>query len=62
MDIVSNMKMVAEGVATSGSAHELSEKYNVDMPIIEQIYQVINEDKKPVDAVQELMTRSLKSE
>lgn len=60
--ILSNMKMVAEGIATSKSAHELSRKHNVEMPIIEQIYGVINEDKKPVDAVHELMTRSLKSE
>lgn len=61
-DILANMKMVAEGVATSKSAYELSKKYNVEMPIIEKIYQVINENKNPVDAVRELMTRSLKSE
>jgi glycerol-3-phosphate dehydrogenase (NAD(P)+) len=60
--ILSNMKMVAEGIATSESACELSRKHNVEMPIIEQIYGVIKEDKKPVDAVRELMTRSLKSE
>jgi glycerol-3-phosphate dehydrogenase (NAD(P)+) len=61
-DILFNMKMVAEGIATSKSAYELSGKYNVEMPIVEQIYRVINEDKNPVDAVRELMTRSLKSE
>ena len=61
-DIVSSMKMVAEGVATSGSAYELALKHNVEMPIVKQIYKVINEDKDPVDAVRELMTRSLKSE
>ena len=60
--ILSNMKMVAEGVATSKSAYELSKKHNVEMPIIEQIYKVINEEKKPVDAVKELMARSLKAE
>jgi glycerol-3-phosphate dehydrogenase (NAD(P)+) len=54
--------MVAEGIATSESAYELSGKHNVEMPIIEQIYKVIKEDKKPIDAVRELMTRSLKSE
>jgi glycerol-3-phosphate dehydrogenase (NAD(P)+) len=61
-DILSSMKMVAEGVATSKSAYDLAKKNNVEMPIIEQIYQVINESKIPVDAVHELMTRSLKSE
>ena len=61
-EIVSSMKMVAEGVATSASAYELAKKHNVDMPIVQQIYKVINEDKDPVDAVRELMTRDLKSE
>ncbi len=62
VDILSKTKMVAEGVTTSESAYELSKRHNVEMPIIEQIYKVINEEKKPVDAVKELMTRSLKSE
>lgn len=61
-DIISSMKMVAEGVATSESAYELSRKHNVEMPIVEQIYKVINEDKDPMEAVRELMTRTLKSE
>lgn len=61
-DILSNMKTVAEGIATSKSAFELAKKYNVEMPIVEQIYMVINEGKKPLDAVKELMTRNPKSE
>ncbi|MEW6600944.1 MAG: NAD(P)H-dependent glycerol-3-phosphate dehydrogenase, partial [Nitrospirota bacterium] len=61
-EILSKMKMVAEGVATSKSAYELSKTHNVEMPIIEQIYKVVNEDKNPSHAVRELMTRSLKSE
>ena len=61
-NILSSMKMVAEGVATSESAFELSRKHNVEMPIVEQIYLVIKENKKPSEAVKELMTRSPKSE
>ncbi len=61
-DILASMTMVAEGVATSESAYELSKRHDVEMPIIEQIYKVIKEDKSPLDAVKELMTRSLKSE
>ena len=61
-DIISKMKMVAEGVATSKSAYELSIKHDVEMPIVEQIFRVINENKNPVDAVKELMTRTLKAE
>jgi glycerol-3-phosphate dehydrogenase (NAD(P)+) len=61
-NILSGMKMVAEGVATSESAFELAKKHSVEMPIVEQIYLVIKENKKPSDAVRELMTRSPKSE
>jgi len=61
-NILSSMKMVAEGVATSESAFELAKKHNVEMPIVEQIYLVIKENKNPSDAVKELMQRSPKSE
>ena len=61
-DIIASMKMVAEGVATSESSYALAKKHNVEMPIVQQINKVINEDKDPVDAVRELMTRTLKSE
>jgi glycerol-3-phosphate dehydrogenase (NAD(P)+) len=61
-DIIESMSMVAEGVATSESAYELSKKYDVDMPVVEQVYKTINENKSPLDAVRELMTRSLKAE
>ena len=61
-DILSSTKSVAEGVATALSAFELSRKYNVEMPIIEQVYQVIYKDKSPAEAVRLLMNRALKSE
>ncbi len=61
-ELLSGMKMVAEGVATSKSAYELSRKYEVSMPIVEQIYKVIYEDESPATAVRELMTRTLKAE
>jgi glycerol-3-phosphate dehydrogenase (NAD(P)+) len=61
-EILSDMKMIAEGVATAEAAYELSKKYNVEMPIVGEIYKVINEGKRPSDAVRELMTRSLKPE
>lgn len=61
-DIISQTKMVAEGVATAESAYELSKKYNIEMPIVEQVYKVLYEDKSPADAVNDLMCRSLKTE
>ncbi len=61
-DILYEMKSVAEGVATAESAYELSKKYAIEMPIIEQIYKVLYEDKDPFFAAKDLMDRSLKSE
>lgn len=61
-EIVTEMKMVAEGVKTTKSAYNLSMKYLVDMPITENTYQILYEDKPPKDAVMELMTRGLRGE
>ncbi len=61
-EILSEMKEVAEGVETSRAAYELSKKHNVDMPIVEQVYQVLHEGKSPTQAVKELMSRALKEE
>lgn len=61
-DILNQIRGVAEGVATVESAYELSKKYNIEMPIVEQVYRVIYEDKDPATAVNDLMSRSLKSE
>jgi glycerol-3-phosphate dehydrogenase (NAD(P)+) len=54
--------MVAEGVKTSISAYQLGKKIGVDMPIINQVYQILYQGKEPRSAVRELMTRELKKE
>lgn len=56
-DILGEMKMVAEGVKTAKSVHQLMTKTGVEMPISEQIYQVLFEDKDPRQSVSELMGR-----
>jgi glycerol-3-phosphate dehydrogenase (NAD(P)+) len=61
-DILSATRSVAEGVSTALSAFELSKKHGVEMPIVEQVYEVLHRDKEPIDAVNELMTRALRSE
>lgn len=60
--ILSTSTMIAEGVYTSKSAYELSKKYDIEMPITEQVYQVIFENKDPKEAIQELMKRDKKNE
>ncbi|HJY63922.1 MAG TPA: NAD(P)H-dependent glycerol-3-phosphate dehydrogenase, partial [Ignavibacteria bacterium] len=61
-DILKNMKMVAEGVATAKSMHELAKNEDVELPIIEQVYKVLYLGKNPHDATTKLMTRVLKEE
>ena len=61
-DILSSTRSVAEGVATSLSAFELSKKQGIEMPIVEQIHDVIYNEKPPADAVSILMNRTLRSE
>ena len=60
--ITSDMNMIAEGVSTAKSVHQLRLKHNVDMPIHEAIYQVLFEKKDPKNSVVELMTRRLSEE
>ena len=61
-EILSNMRMVAEGVETAKSLHQLLEKYEVEMPISEGIYQVLFHGADPKDSVAKLMTRELSHE
>lgn len=60
--ILDDMNMVAEGVKTSESAYNLSKKLGLDMPITDQVYQVVHQNKPARDAVRDIMTRDLKPE
>lgn len=61
-EILSGMKMVAEGVKTTLSAYQLATKLGVEVPIIEQMYMILYQDKDPRQAVTDLMMRDLKAE
>jgi glycerol-3-phosphate dehydrogenase (NAD(P)+) len=61
-DIVASMKEVAEGVHNTRSVRELAASVSIEMPITEQMYQLIYEKKSPRQVVTELMTRSLRRE
>ena len=60
--VLQEMRMVAEGVKTTESAHYLAAKLGIDMPITEKVYSILYADKPPREAVVELMTRDLKAE
>ena len=61
-EILSEMEMVAEGVKTTRSAWSLARRHGVEMPILEQVYQVIYEDKPCEEAVLALLKRDQKEE
>jgi glycerol-3-phosphate dehydrogenase (NAD(P)+) len=61
-EILGSMRMVAEGVETCAAAVALGEKFDVDLPIIQQMHTVMSGRKSPREAVRELMDRALKGE
>ncbi len=61
-EVLEGMRMVAEGVKTSISLHELKSKVGVEMPISDQVYHIIHKGKDPRDAVRDLLSRTLKME
>lgn len=60
--VLSEMKMVAEGVKTTKSCYHLAQAKQVEMPILEQMYQILYHGKRCQDAVIELFQRELKQE
>jgi glycerol-3-phosphate dehydrogenase (NAD(P)+) len=60
--IVNSMAMIAEGVQTTAAAWELARRHSVEMPITEQMYQMLHFDLPPREAVRRLMERSLRCE
>lgn len=61
-EILKGMKAVAEGVNTTKAAFDLARKYEVAMPVTEQMYYILFQNKDIKEAVRDLMTRDLKPE
>jgi glycerol-3-phosphate dehydrogenase (NAD(P)+) len=61
-EIIRTMNAVAEGVDTAVSGYHLGKKLNVELPIIEKVYQILFEDLEPQKALEELMLRQTKPE
>jgi glycerol-3-phosphate dehydrogenase (NAD(P)+) len=56
------IRQVVEGVKAAEAVHKVAERAGVEMPICEQIYQILYEGARPEEAVGALMQRALKSE
>ena len=61
-DVLREMVMVAEGVASTRSVRDLARKHRVEMPIVESVYEMLFEGKDPQKATAQLMTRHAKGE
>jgi len=61
-EVIARMQMVAEGVKTTQAAVRLANQHQIEMPITQQVYAMLFEGKNPMDAVAELMGRTLKDE
>lgn len=60
--VLSEMTMVAEGVKTTKSAYELSQRLGVPMPLVEGMYRILYEQADPRNEVAELMARAPRPE
>jgi glycerol-3-phosphate dehydrogenase (NAD(P)+) len=60
--IMQGTKTVAEGVKTAKAARDLARKYGIEMPIVDEVCQLLYEGKDPKQAVKDLMNRELKGE
>jgi glycerol-3-phosphate dehydrogenase (NAD(P)+) len=61
-EIIGSMRMVAEGIKTTSAAVELARRCGVEMPITEQMFQMLHFGLAPREAVRRLMERSLRGE
>ncbi len=61
-EIAAATRMVAEGIRNTRAVHSLAQRLGIEMPIVEQMFQVLYGGKKPAEAVRDLMQRSLKPE
>ncbi len=60
--ILAGMTMIAEGVGTCRAAYQLGRREHVDLPIVNKMYEILEEVKDPREAIRELMERRLTSE
>lgn len=61
-EIIQGSRMVAEGIRNARSVYLLAQRLGIEMPIVEQMYRIIHEGRRPSEGVRDLMQRSLKAE
>lgn len=61
-EVLESMGMVVEGVRTTKAGYQLSQKYDVQMPITQALYHILFKEQDPKKAVDDLMARVKKHE
>lgn len=61
-ELQSNIHMVVEGITSTQIAYQLSQKMNIEMPIVHKMFELLYDNKDPKVAIRELMTREKKNE
>ncbi len=62
IQVKNEMSMVAEGIKTTQSVFDLSRKLKVEMPILEQVYNILYKEKDCEKAVKDLLKRQMREE
>ena len=60
--IMSAMRMVAEGIPTAKSAYECARKMGIETPIIDQVYSMLYSGKRATQVMHDLLSRNQKAE
>jgi len=61
-EVLKEMTMVAEGVETCKSVHQLAAKHHIDVPIANAVYNILFNEKDPIKVTNDLMSRGMKTE
>lgn len=61
-EFLKNNKKTVEGIRTAEIVYNIAKQHNIDMPIVNGVYEVLFNDRNPQEVVYELMTRELKKE
>jgi glycerol-3-phosphate dehydrogenase (NAD(P)+) len=61
-EAMDEVKMVVEGVYSAKAALKLAEQYDVEMPIVKGVNEILFEGKKPEEVINDLMLRDKKIE
>ena len=61
-EITKNIRMIAEGISTVKSTHQLIQKLNIQASIMEETYKVLYENKSPYEALKDVMEIEISKE